>query len=459
LFHLSYFPYFCRLNKEVLNFNELNLNKALLSALEDLDFQEATPIQFRCFNPIMSGRDVVGVAQTGTGKTFAYLLPALRWLPYSDTRNPRILILVPTRELVLQIEEEVRKLTQYMSVRIAGAYGGTNINTQKETVYEGLDVLVATPGRLIDLALSGVLKLKDVKKLIIDEVDEIFNLGFRHQLITIFDILPEKRQNLLFSATMPEKVLELIQEYFNDPEIIEVSPTGTPLDQIQQLAYFVPNFYTKALLLEKLIIDEIEMPKVLIFISTKRLADLLFENLNPQLQKTTGVIHSNKSQNYRINAVRAFESGENRILIATDIVSRGLDFKDISHVINFDFPEEPRDYMHRTGRTGRADREGVAITFVTDNDIETLEATQDLMKMELTMLPIPSDIVISDKWLDDEKPKAYDKNYLPKISLKASGGAFHQRIAKNQKDPTASKKRKRLELKIRKQKAKRKKKK
>ncbi|MDA3906032.1 MAG: DEAD/DEAH box helicase, partial [Bacteroidales bacterium] len=240
----------------MLLFDELNLNNPLLNALADLDFYTPTPIQEKAFPIIMSGADVVGVAQTGTGKTFAYLLPILRQWKYSDSKHPKVLIIVPTRELVKQLVEEIEKLTKYMNVRFAGVYGGTNINTQKQLVYDGLDILVGTPGRLIDLTLTGTLRLKHINKLVIDEVDEMLNQGFLKPITHFFENLPEKRQNLLFSATLTQEVETLIRSTFYNPVKIEIAPHGTPLEQIIQKAYFAPNFNTKANLLTHLLKED-----------------------------------------------------------------------------------------------------------------------------------------------------------------------------------------------------------
>src|SRR5688572_13088633 len=212
-----------------MTFDELNLNTPLLNALSDLGYIHPTTIQHKAFSVIMSGRDVVGIAQTGTGKTFAYLLPCLRQWKFSKEKVPQILILVPTRELVVQVLEEIQKLSKYMSVSATGVYGGTNINTQIGEVMKGVEIIVATPGRLIDLSLKGALKLKAIKKLVIDEVDEMLNLGFRSQLKLVLDLLPLKRQNIMFSATMTKDVEVLIHDFFNQPLKIEAAPTGTPL--------------------------------------------------------------------------------------------------------------------------------------------------------------------------------------------------------------------------------------
>lgn len=315
-----------------MTFEELNLTKPLLNALDELGYVDLTPIQEKAFPIIMSGKDVIAIAQTGTGKTFAYLLPMLRDLKYSEQKHPRILVIVPTRELVLQIVEEIKKLTPYMNVRYQAIYGGTNINTQKQLVYNGLDIIVATPGRLADLALTGLLRLKDVQKLVIDEVDQMLGLGFRQQLIGLLEMLPKKRQNLMFSATMNEEVENVINKYFNEPQTIKVAAHGTPLEKIEQIAYHVPNFNTKVNLLEYLLNNEAELNKVLVFAETKKLADTLHEQLTKKLPDAVGIIHSNLAQTARINALKNFHNGTKRVLIATDIMARGLDISDVSHV-------------------------------------------------------------------------------------------------------------------------------
>ena len=425
-----------------MTFADLNLNKPLLNALDDMGYIEPTPIQVEAFPIILSGRDVIGVAQTGTGKTFAYLLPLLRELKFSKEGKPRILVVVPTRELVLQVVGEIEKLTKYMTVRVVGAYGGTNIKTQKIAIQQGLDIIVATPGRLIDLALTRVLQLKTAKKLVIDEVDEMLNLGFRTQLNTILDLLPAKRQNLLFSATMTDEVEKLIDTFFNLPEKIEIAPTGTPIEKINQSAYHVPNFNTKINLLKYLLNNDENFSKVLVFISTKKLADKLYERLSDEIPDQVGVIHGNKSQNFRINAVKEFQEGTTRALIATDIIARGLDIFEVSHVINFDTPEVPENYMHRIGRTGRADKEGVAISFVGDLEQDYQMAIEKLMKQIIPLVPLPEDLEISDKLIPEEIPdKGGNKRYLPVTTIKDSKGAFHDKKEKNMKVNRAQEKR------------------
>ena len=414
-------------------FSDLNINKPLINALNDIGFFTPTPIQEEAFSTIMSGKDVLGIAQTGTGKTFAYLLPCLRQWTFTGSGNPQIMILVPTRELVIQVVEEVEKLTKYMNVVVKGVYGGVNINTQSEYVYSGMDVVVATPGRLYDLVLKGVIKLKSIKKLVVDEVDEMLNLGFRHQLTSIFDLLPAKRQNILFSATMTKEISILIKSYFNDPIKIQIAETGTPLDNISQKGFLVPNFNTKLNLLD-LILSEPEMKKVLVFASTKKIADKLFARIDENFPTESGIIHSNKAQNNRFKTVKHFHEGDYRILIATDVLSRGMDISDISHVINFDMPDFPEDYMHRIGRTGRAEKEGIAITFILEKDAEVHSNIEKLMGIKIPIIDLPENLIISKILTADEKPKTNMKNIVVKKAKdESAGAAFHEKIDKNKK--------------------------
>lgn len=417
-----------------MTFDDLNLNTPLLSALDDLGYINPTTIQRKVFPIVMSGKDVCGIAQTGTGKTFAYLLPCLRQWKFSKDKAPQILIIVPTRELVAQVVESVKALTPYMSLIVIGVYGGVNINTQKTEVEKGVDVLVATPGRLYDLAMNGAFKTKMIKKLVIDEVDEMLNLGFRTQLKNILDLLPPRRQNLLFSATITEEVETLVETYFNDPIRVEAAPTGTPLENIIQSGYQVPNFHTKVNLLELLLSEEKNMTKVLIFVATKKLADQLYEQLATKFPGTAGVIHSNKEQNNRFNTVKQFQEGNYRFIIATDIVARGIDINEVTHVINFDTPEVPENYIHRIGRTGRADKKGIAITFITENEKSSLSMIETLMKYQLPIVELPQNLVISEVLTEDEIPKVFMKIIQLKTPKKEEvGPAFHEKSAKNSK--------------------------
>jgi ATP-dependent RNA helicase RhlE len=420
-----------------MTFDELNLNTPLQNALNDLGYVHPTTIQHKAFSVIMSGKDVVGIAQTGTGKTFAYLLPCLRQWKYSKDKVPQVLIIVPTRELVTQVVEEIQKLGKYMSVDVIGVYGGTNINTQMDEVVKGSDFVVATPGRLIDLVMKGGLKIKGIKKLVIDEVDEMLNLGFRIQLTMILDLLPQRRQNIMFSATMTDDVDILIHQHFNIPVKVEAAPTGTPLININQSAFEVPNFYTKVNLLSLLLSTKTDMSKVLVFVSTKQLADKLFEQLESEFPEQMGVIHSNKSQNHRFNSVKQFHEGNSRVLIATDVVARGIDISEVTHVVNFDMPDLPENYMHRIGRTGRADKKGIAISFITPKESEARNAIETLMNYKIPVELLPESLIISEQLTPDEMPKLYQPNMdLKAPSKKNYGPAFHEKKDKNKKVPS-----------------------
>ena len=422
------------MENDAISFEDLNLNTPLYNALNDLGFVKPTPIQAEAFNLVASGKDVVGIAQTGTGKTFAYMLPILRHLKFSTQDNPRILILVPTRELVVQVVDEIEKLAAYINVRVLGVYGGTNINTQKQAVAQGQDIIVATPGRLFDLAVSHVLQLKSIQKLVIDEVDVMLDLGFRHQLLNIFDILPERRQNIMFSATMTEDVDDLITDFFIKPERVTIAISGTPLHNIEQQHYDVANFHTKTNLLEHLLKDTDTYNKVLVFVAFKRLADLLYEALEERFPGESCVIHSNKTQNYRLRSIEQFRAGDNRILIATDVMARGLDIDNISHVINFDTPKFPENYMHRIGRTGRAEQQGKALTFSTEKEQEAIATIQEYMNMPIPLIDFPEGVEISKLLIEEERPQIRERNNPTKRTDDAVGPAFHEKKDKNKKE-------------------------
>ena len=416
-----------------MTFQDLNLNTPLYNALDDLGFTTPTPIQAEAFNVVASGKDMVGIAQTGTGKTFAYMLPILKNLKFSTQETPRILVLVPTRELVVQVVNDIENLAKYINVRVLGVYGGTNINTQKQAIAEGLDILVATPGRFYDLALSRVLQLKSIQRLVIDEVDVMLDLGFRHQLINIFDILPERRQNIMFSATMTHDVDVMISEFFKSPERVSIAVSGTPLENISQQRYDVPNFYTKVNLLTHLLQNTDLFSKVLVFVGYKKLADLLFEKIENSFPDDSCIIHSNKTQNYRLRSIEQFRNGDNRILVATDVMARGLDIDNISHVINFDTPDYPENYMHRIGRTGRAERAGNAILFSTEAEQESLERIETLMNMVIPIVEFPEEVEISDQLIEEERPQIKER-HNPIKKDEAVGPAFHDKKEKNQKE-------------------------
>jgi len=431
------------------DFQRFNLSKQLNDALDDLGFKIPTPIQEEAFPIILSGKNLVGIAQTGTGKTLAYGLPILHGLKFSKQVAPKILILVPTRELVLQVVEQMESYAKYVSIRMLGVYGGTNISTQQQLVAQGCDVLVATPGRLYDLVLGRALNLKSIQKLVIDEVDVMLDLGFRFQLTNIFELLPEKRQNLMLSATMTEEVEELIEDFFISPVKISIAVSGTPLENIEQLSYPVPNFYTKANLLLELLKDKTTYKKVLVFTGSKKNADLLFELLHGKFGKELGITHSNKSQNFRIRAVDQFDEGNCRILIATDIMARGLDLEKITHVVSVDTPAFPENYMHRIGRTGRAQEMGTSFLLYTEKEEEAKLEIEKLMGMKIKTLEFPEDVKISSQLIDEERTTKKGKA----INVKApdvARPAFHDKKDKNKKTNLGGSYRRELEKKYKK---------
>jgi ATP-dependent RNA helicase RhlE len=417
-------------------FKDLNLSKQLLNVLEDLGFAQPTPIQSAAYPVILSGQNVVGIAQTGTGKTLAYLLPILQELKFSAQLEPRVLILVPTRELVTQVVTQIESLTKYMSVRVIGVFGGSNIRVQKQVFGEsGANVVVATPGRLYDLVIAKSIKLNAVKKLVIDEVDVMLDLGFRHQLTNLFELLPERRQNIMFSATMTDEIDALIADFFVTPVRIDIAVSGTPLENITQRCYPVRNYHTKVNLLTHLLWDRTKFAKALIFVSSKRIADRLHATLMDAFGTEIGLIHANKSQNYRTQAIVDFERGMTRALVTTDVMARGLDLDKITHVINFDTPIFPENYMHRIGRTGRATELGNSILFFTEKEAPYKEAIETLMNVGIPMEDFPEEVEISYTLAPEETPKDPNAIIPPSLSPE-KGAAFHEKSAKNSKTNT-----------------------
>jgi len=436
-------------------FENFNIAKHLQSAVADLGFDTMTPIQSEAYSVILSGKDVVGIAQTGTGKTLAYMLPILQDIKFSKQLNPRILVLVPTRELVIQVVEMTESFAKNMSVRVLGVYGGVNINTQKQKVVQGTDILVATPGRLYDLALCGALQLKGVTKLVIDEVDVMLDLGFRFQLTNIFELLPKRRQNVMFSATMTDEVAALIDDDFVTPVKISIALSGAPLENIAQQCYEAPNFYTKVNLLSHLVADKNEFEKVLVFVSNKNNADRLFAALQEKHASETGIIHSNKTQNYRFKSIREFDEGKNRLLIATDIIARGLDLDKVSHVINFDTPNFPENYIHRIGRTGRAEQNGKSILFYTEKEEEAKERIETLMSYKIPLMDFPDEVGISNQKTPEERAMMGDtKNPFRNEKRIILAPGFHEKKAKNKKTNQGGSYKRELALKYKKPKTK-----
>lgn len=412
-----------------MTFKDLNISKQILMALEEAGFEHPTPIQQEAFSVIRSGRDIIGLARTGTGKTLAYLIPVLMKLHYAQGKYPRAIVIVPTRELVVQVCESVELLTEYMDIRCEGIYGGTNIRTQQERVYQGVDLLVATPGRFMDIYMNGIIRTQQIKTVIIDEADRLMDMGFLPQLRSILEVIPEKHQTLLFSATFSQSIGELAHDFLAaDPVRIEVDQHATPVEQVTQIRYNVPNIMTKINLLKFLLANREEFKRVMIFTETKKNADRIVEKLAPVWQEELSIIHSNKAQNSRLNALRAFKEGRSRILVASDVAARGIDVQDISHVINFDIPSIPEEYIHRIGRTARAGKEGTALSFVSEKEEPKFEAIEELIHQPLPPETLPVEIEISEVLLEEEKIET--RNIVYQKGKPKGGGAFHSKQPK-----------------------------
>ena len=324
-----------------MTFEALKLTRQFLNAVEDAGYKEPTPIQSQAIPPLRSGQDVIGIAQTGTGKTAAFLLPLLQTLKYAQGDAPRALILAPTKELVLQIHHEAMKFAAYTDLRCIPLYGGIGHKSQLNAVKTGVDVLVATPGRFLEIYLRGGFEPKKIKHLVLDEADRMMDMGFMPQLRQIQEIIPSKRQNILFSATFPHRVERLADEFLLWPTRIEVSPESTPVETVEQLTMELPNQRTKLEYIEWLINDRLLDKRLLIFTRRKEDAESVARYLQRSFPFEVRSIHSNKGQNARINAMDDFRSGSVQVLVSTDIASRGIDVPETEMVINFSVPSDP----------------------------------------------------------------------------------------------------------------------
>jgi ATP-dependent RNA helicase RhlE len=409
------------------SFEDLKIAKSILKSLDEIGFNIPTPIQVEAIPKINSGANVVGVAQTGTGKTAAYLLPVLSKLQKPEGKDPRAIVIVPTRELSIQVGEDIAELTLWSELRHAAVFGGIGWTKHAELLEPGIDILVATPGRLMDLYQSGALSLKKVKCLVIDEADRMLDLGFLPQLKKLFEILPPKRQNLLFSATFSSDVETLVEEFLDFYDKLEMAPSATPVQQVRQIAYKVPNYRTKLNLLQHLLTDEETFSRVVIFVKTKDHADGVFKTVQRKVTGEIRILHSNKGQNARINAIQAFKSGGVRILITTDVSARGMDASMVTHVINFDVPPDYEDYVHRIGRTARAGNTGDAITFIEPPEEWHWKKIEELIRTEIPPMQIPVGVEIVETTFEERQLQLREIDRQRKIDDPTYQGAFHQR--------------------------------
>jgi len=378
-----------------MSFENLGLSQPVLQALALKEYSEATPIQTQAIPTLLKGRDLLGIAQTGTGKTAAFMLPSIDRLTASNKRPQprtcRMLVLAPTRELASQIAESARAYARFSHMSVATVFGGTSINKNRQDLSRGVDILVATPGRLIDLIEQGYLMLRGVEILVLDEADQMLDLGFIHALKAIVKLLPTQRQSLFFSATMPKAIKELADRFLTDPVQVAVTPQATTVEKIDQYVTFVQQAEKPALLTIMLRVgfgEKGNMDRVLIFSRTKHGADRIVKQLNAS-GIASNAIHGNKSQPQRERALAEFKSGKVKILIATDIAARGIDVSGVSHVVNFDLPNVSEQYVHRIGRTARAGAAGVAIAFCSDDERAYLKGIEKLTRQTLQTVPLP----------------------------------------------------------------------
>ncbi|HVW97405.1 MAG TPA: DEAD/DEAH box helicase [Mucilaginibacter sp.] len=415
-------------------FEEFKFNRQILNAIADAGYTEATPIQQKAIPPILNGQDVMGIAQTGTGKTAAYVLPIIMKLKYAQGEHSRALIISPTRELAMQIEENVKTFAANTDLRVAVLYGGVGPKTQIEQVKKGVDIIVATPGRFMDIYIAGHIFTKPLQILVLDEADKMMDMGFMPQINRILEVVPVKRQNLLFSATMSEKVHQLSANFLEFPTVIEVTPQATPAQTVNQHVYFLPNLKTKINLLKKLLDDEREIKKLMIFCKTRTAAEDVYKFLVRRFgEDEVKVLHANKGQNTRINSINAFRSDEVKILVATDVASRGIDVSDVSHVINFDVPVVIEDYVHRIGRTGRAYQSGEAITFCGPSEEYYLRKIEKLIKQSIPVSALPEDVFIEETSFAERQDQAREIDHQKRKENPEFKGAFHEKKTQNQR--------------------------
>ena len=368
-------------------FAELQLLEPILRAVREQGYETPTPIQAQAIPPLIEGRDLLGIAQTGTGKTAAFALPILDFLASNpqpvQPRKPSVLVLTPTRELASQISESFRIYGRHLAARHAVVFGGVPQAPQVRALQRGVDVLVATPGRLLDLMEQKCIDLRSIEIFVLDEADRMLDMGFIHAVRKVIAVLPRDRQSLLFSATMPPDIVRLAHSILRDPLRVEVTPSATTVDRIQQKVLFVEKPDKSKLLGEVLRDRSIE--RALVFTRTKHGADRVVKHLR-RIGESVGAIHGNKSQGQRERALGAFRTGRIRVLVATDIAARGIDIRDITHVINFDLPNIPEDYVHRIGRTARAGRDGIALSFCDTDERVHLRNIEKAIRCEVEVV-------------------------------------------------------------------------
>jgi ATP-dependent RNA helicase RhlE len=391
-----------------MKFKELGLKEQLLKAVEDYGYEVATPIQERAIPSILEGKDVLGCAQTGTGKTGAFALPLIQSILNKEDGNIKILIITPTRELAIQIRDNFRIYGKYTKIKAAVVLGGVNQNHQIEVLKKGVDVLIATPGRLLDLINQRYIKLNNVKTVVLDEADTMLDMGFINDIKKIFEKMPQEKQVLLFSATMPDAIKKLAEQFLKHPININVNPVSSTVDKVEQRLYYVDKSNKINLLLS--ILKKEDIKSALIFTRTKHGANKLAESLRKNNHETE-VIHGNKSQSARVAALANFKSGKTKIMVATDIAARGIDISELSHVINYEIPNPAETYVHRIGRTARAGLSGVAISL---SDLDEKAHIQDIQRLIKQNIPtIDHEFPMQQRILSPKKEQN-NRSFRPK---------------------------------------------
>jgi ATP-dependent RNA helicase RhlE len=405
---------------------DLKLNPQLLRAVADEGYEHPTEVQQRVVPLVLGGQPVIGIAQTGTGKTAAYVLPILKILTHAQGEEPRAMVLAPTKELTVQLAAHAVALARHTDLRIVTLYGGVGPKTQIEQLKKGCDIVVATPGRFMELYLRGEIPVKRIKILVLDEADRMLDMGFLHQLRKVFEVIPQKRQNLLFSATFSDKVEKLAQEFLLFPTRVEVTPQATPAKDVSQSQVRVPNLRTKINVLELLLGDTEKFQKVMVFARTKQVASDIAKYIDRKQLGPVRVIHSNKGQNARINAMNEFRQGNLRVLVSTDVSARGIDVSGVSHVINFDVPLLYEDYVHRIGRTGRASQPGEAITFVTPPEEYHIEKIEALIRGKIPLKLLPAGVSLVETPRDERQDQDRELDRQKRKVDPSFRGAFHE---------------------------------
>jgi ATP-dependent RNA helicase RhlE len=437
-----------------LTFVSLGVAEPILRALAAENYTHPTPIQAKAIPALLEGRDLLGIAQTGTGKTAAFGLPLLQKLSTGHVppgpKQARALILAPTRELAVQIEQSLRTYGRFLNLKLAVILGGVSQNNQVRAMARGVDILVATPGRLLDLVQQKHVRLDAVESFIVDEADRMLDMGFIRDVRKLVALLPKKRQSMLFSATMPDDIAKLAHEMLNQPQRIEIAPQGRTADRVTQKLYFVPGPQKRQLLSE--LLKDVSLNRVIVFTRTKHGANRVAEHLS-----RTGVvaeaIHGNKSQNARQRALEMFRDGRARVLVATDIAARGIDIDNISHVVNFELPNEPESYVHRIGRTARAGTDGIAISFCDASERGFLRDIERLIRMKIEVLAHELPELTEEQRRQMEEPRrphghrhgGHGKPHGHKHGGHRHGGGGHQQGSRNESgeshNPHAPKKR------------------